>query len=61
MGGNREAVLGGTSGGGVSLLHKMGFPVRSVRVAQGFIQSYLENLSGWKLLNLTEQPVPLLG
>lgn len=32
------------SGGGVSLLHKMGFAVRSVRVAQGFIQSYLENL-----------------
>lgn len=39
-----ETMLDGTSGGHVSLLHKMGFAVRSDRVAQGFIQSDLENL-----------------
>lgn len=59
-GGNGEIPLDGTSGGHVRLLHKMGFAVRSDGVAQGFIQSDLENLGGWQVLSLSEQRVPLL-
>jgi len=47
-----------TSGGHLSLLHRTGFAVRSDRVAQGFIQFEHENLQGWKLLGLSDQPVP---
>lgn len=58
MGGvNTETVLDWTSGSPVSPLHKMGFAMSSACVAQGFIQSTLENLQGWELLRLSEQSV----
>lgn len=50
----------GTCRGHLNLLHKTGLAVRSDWVAEAFIQSDPENLWGWKLLSLSEQPVPLL-
>lgn len=57
---NIETVLDWTSGCPVSLLHKMGFAVSSAWIAQGFIQSALENLRGLELLHRSEQYVLLL-
>lgn len=57
---NIEAVLHWTSGCPVSLLHKMGFAMSSACIAQGFIQSALENLQGLELLHRSEQSVLLL-
>lgn len=62
MGGmNIEAVLDWTSGCPVSLLHKMGFAMSSACIAQGFIESALENLQGLELLHHSEQYVLLLS
>lgn len=55
-----ESVLDLTSGCPVSLLHKMGFALSSVCIAEGFIQSALENLQGLELLHRSEQSILLL-
>lgn len=55
-----ETVLNLTSGCPLSLLHKMGFAMSSACIAQGFIQSALENLQGLALLHRSEQSVLLL-
>lgn len=55
-----ETVLDLTSGCPVSLLHKMGFAMSSACIAQGFIQSALENLQRLELLHRSEQSVLLL-
>lgn len=57
---NIEAVLDWTSGCPVSLLHKKGFSMSSACIAQGFIQSALQNLQGPELLHYSEQSVLLL-